>query len=387
MKKRYLSLIFLYFLSSCQYFSSPKALFNDVMQSFKVENLIDNNEKYTQHKYGEIRYAKGPNLMLDYAVTINKTKIPIYITGENFSYFKYCSINNVEMKKHIIPSNSNIIKEGNNYLYFDGEYIYKFSNQFELEESIYIDINYDYGYHETALCKKEDSYYLYIASCDTFVIITTDDEFNVISMNIINTNYEYNSITCEQTSYEYEINPFYDESMNQFIMRGYAFGLDESTNSMNTDYYQVLSQPTLINGEYVYKAIKMTDDYLYYDPYHVLNKESDQLLKYKTAYSLTDRKYYDYVLNAHAYNDNDIEVFLQVGRYIGLYAGSFNSIRLEYIKINNDNFSHHFFDEDCFYAGYALKDGTYYHEIVRELKLNVYENENIKYYHFPMQEN
>lgn len=382
MKRKYFLLLTCFMLTSCKFSPDIYNAYDNSFAKFEISNIKKDIEQYTCHNYpyrdNSSSYVNNDS-MYDYTITIDEKRIPVSIWSADY-YYGY-TLNDISMFDLRYPSNSNIIKD-DKYYYFDGKNIYCFDNNFKLENMNELDLKDEYSTC-SALTKKDGIYTLFSRHNEIVIVATMDENLNILTEKTTNMTYMgSNDSIWTKSSYENEINAFYDEKMNEFIMDGMAYKFDSVTGLMATDSYTVLSQPTLMNDKYVYKAIKITKDSIYYDPEHSVGNESEKLQTYN---NVLDSSKYKFSTRMYIHENGDVDVFLEIGKMHALILKSSYYSWVDYIKITDDKFKQHFFDEYSFYAGYVLKDGVYYQEVVYGNKFWCYNKlDNVKYYHFPV---
>lgn len=371
-------LAFSLLLSSCtpSNYSSP---FSDYISSFEIDNLTQSvNDQYTRH---DTPSSVDTNILYDYSVTIDNMKYEVLVAGRNSARACY-TFNEVPMPYFGYPSNSNVLKEEDKTLYFDGTYLYSFDNSFRLSsiQAIADEPSYYEHYIGSAITKKDDSYYLFatidknIGDSSSF-LYKLDNNLNVVETTSI---YGINDYSIwNEIAFEDEIYAFYTDDFSQFILNGYVYSFNEETNRLTTDYYLVLSQPTLSNGIYTYKACKIDSDGFYYDPDHSFGEISQNTRFFPISFRQKS-------VRGLVESNGEINLFVEIGEIEGSLFVSYAHSAIDYLKIDNDSMVHRFFGRDSFYTGYAKKDGINYFEIATGTKHSYCQKDSVKYYHFPV---
>lgn len=370
--KKELYLTFLFILTACSG-SKPlkKTPFAD-FTSFEINNILKDNEQYTRHKY--ITNGASRNYAYDYTLTVAGRRIPVSISGREISDGYLIGDNSMSGVNY--PSNSNFIYDGINYIYFDGRYLHKFSDDLELTQSILIS-EYDYIYG-SSIKKDEADYTLIVEHND---VVTELSKTNATIYKVSGETYEIKEsiyIFNNNSLIEYteiasfnEINAFYKNDLSEFIMNGCVYSYNGNENSLMTDKFCVLSQPTFDGTNYVYKAIKKDEKKLIIDFNHSYNQTSDNVIEIDTNGLMG--------FKGLEKENGDIDIFFEFDDTVyAIICTYVDCLRIDH----NNEISHHNFNVDCFYSGYALKDDNYYYELGIGSRYYYKKNEGKGYYHY-----
>lgn len=361
MKKK-LSLFLVFILTSCN--ASNVSPLDNYFNVNKDKTWTLDTQQYTKHGY--LTYITNNN-SYDYTLTINDKVIPISITGSGALKENY-SINQTAMFNFNYPSNSNLISSGEYYIYFDGLFIYKFDADFNIIKAKRIKSSYS-SINGSSILLKDD--YLYLLSCyddSTSLFKVNKETFETVKTTKLD--YSENSNKFTEVAFLNEINSFYKNDFNEFVLNGYVYSMNEEDKSLTTDYFQVLSQPTFDGEKYVYKAIKIDDTKITIDFNHSFNYESESAIKIDKGKitnisGLVDKK-------------GQINLFFEITSY-GVLTETY---RCDYLTIDvNNSCSHQYFSSPCFYTGYTLKDDKYYFEIAKGSKISYASHDASEYYH------
>lgn len=361
MKKK-LSLFLVFVLTSCSTSNvSPLDNYFSVNKD-KIWSL--DNDQYTQHGY--LTYISD-NSSYDYTLTLNDKVIPISITGKGSLKENYM-IKQTPMFNFNYPSNSNMIISGENYIYFDGLFVYKFDTDFNVLKAKRIK-NIDSSINGSSIFLKDD--YLYLLTCydDSTTLFKVNKE-TFVTVKTTKLDYSENSSKFSEVAFLNEINSFYKNDFSEFILNGYVYSMDEDEKSLYTDYFQVLSQPTFDGEKYVYKAIKIDDTKITIDFKHSLNVQSESIIKIDKSNITGFRGLVD--------KNGKINLFFELTTY-GVLSEVY---RCDYLTIDvNNSCSHQYFSSLSFYTGYVLKEDKYYFEIAKGSKNSFASHDASEYYH------
>lgn len=213
---------------------------------------------------------------------------------------------------------------------------------------------------------------VYIGSYKTILFYLNSDYSLTQQLTFKNENVVYSSMVHSvYSNFENEMSAYLDKET--LLVHGHLVKLNYENfiSKVETDY-NIISTPKLVDNTYIYKAIKLGNNELIYDPYHSFNTTSNFIQK------IYDSKAYcvKYVF-ARIKKDESVDFF-----FVMLDAIAYS---VSYLKLSTtDKFTHQFFNAPVIFTGYAYHEDDYYYEIANTNINDFYNDKCESFTHFPI---
>lgn len=380
MKFKYLFFSLFFTLTSCNYFNGKYENINvfSSLDSFNIENKRIDSEKYTLTKSGT-NILTPP--LLDYSLSLNNQKHHISLSKSYYPNDTYRSSDYIAtFDNQIICNkyfdwfdNSNVIVDSNNnYVFFDRNKLTVLNNEYQIIYYHYFE-NLDKTYVSNAAYEIDNQLVLIYLGYHKTILFYLDDDYSLTKQLTFKNEDEIYSLMVRsfRLNFENEISAYLDKET--LLLHGHLIKLDYEnfTSKVETDY-NVISTPKLVDNTYIYKAIKLGDDELIYDPYHSFNTTSDSI----QTISDSNAHWVDYVF-ARIKKDESVDFFFVIPDSI--------AYSISYLKLSTtDTFTHQFFDAPVIFTGYAYHEDDYYYEIANTNVRVFCKDECESFTHFPI---
>lgn len=319
--------------------------------------------------------------LLDYSISLNNQKHHISLSKSYYLNGTYRSSNYIAtFDNQIICNkyfdwfdNSNvIIDSNNNYVFFDRNKLTVLNSEYQIIYYRYFE-NLDKYYICNAVYEIDNQLVLvYLGSYKT-ILFYLDRNYSLTKQLTFKNENEIYSSTFHlfYSNFENEISAYLDQET--LIVHGHLVKLDYKNLTSTTETnYSIISTPTLVDNNYIYKAIKLDDSELIYDPYHSFNATSNSI----QTISDSNAHWVDYVF-ARIKKDGSVDFFFFMLDTI--------AYSISYLKLSTKNtFTHQFFNAPVIFTGYAYHEDDYYYEIANTNINNFYNDKCESFTHFPI---
>lgn len=377
MKLKYFIFSLIFLLTSCIYFDGN---YYDVdvfpsLESFEIEEQRFDIEKYTSIQRNTLVF-EAP--LLDYSLSLNNQKHHISVSVSPYTNYNFVATfdNQIICNKYFywFDNSNTIIDSRNNFVFFDSDRLTVLNSEYRTIYYRYFEELFVPDSHVlNAIYEIDNKIMLVSINRRKIVLLTLDSDYSVINSTYFkNETEKFNSnLDFFFSNSENEMTAYLDDET--LIVHGYLVKLDYEnlTSTIETDY-NIISTPKLIDGDYIYKAIKITDSEMIYDPYHSFKNTSEFA---QTLYD-SNLSHLGYVFT-RIKSDESADLFFVFPDNI--------AYSVTYLKLSTENtFTHHFFNAPVIFTGYTYHEDNYYYEFANSDVRSFHNDASESFTHFPI---